>query len=76
MPPATVNFNPGADGGRLEPRTALAYMASASRPGCVSEELRSIPQKNQTDSGKDQSFCRSKQVLKKKLKKKLLPSVF
>ncbi len=57
-------------------RTALAYMASASRPGCVSEELRSIPQKNQTDSGKDQSFWRSKQVLKKKLKKKLLPSVF
>ncbi len=34
--------------------TALVYMASASRPGCVSEELRSIPQK--TDSGKDQSF--------------------
>lgn len=48
-------------------RTALAYMASASRPGCVSEELRSIPQK--TDSGKDQSFERSIQVLKKKLKK-------
>lgn len=50
-------------------RTDLAYMASASRPGCVSEELRSIPQKNQPDTGKDQSFCRSKQVLKKKLKK-------